>query len=79
SRLGDGPFPPELIDETAETIRRVGKEKGTTTGRPRRVGWFDSVVMSHSKRVSGITNLSLTSIEVLSGLETVKICTAYEL
>ena len=79
SRVGDGPFPTELFDETGETIRRVGKEYGTTTGRPRRVGWFDSVVMRHSKRVSGITNLSLNSIDVLSGLETVKICTAYEL
>ena len=51
-----------------------GHEYGTTTGRPRRVGWFDSVVMRHSRRVSGITNLSLNSIDVLSGLDTVKIC-----
>lgn len=79
SRVGDGPFPTELFDETGEQIREVGREYGTTTGRPRRVGWFDSVVMRHSKRVSGITNLSLNSIDVLSGLETVKICTAYEL
>lgn len=79
SRVGDGPFPTELFDETGEQIRKVGREYGTTTGRPRRVGWFDSVVMRHSKRVSGITNLSLNSIDVLSGLETVKICTAYEL
>lgn len=79
SRVGDGPFPTELFDETGETIRRVGREYGTTTGRPRRVGWFDAVVMAHSRRVSGITNLSLNSLDVLSGLETVKICTAYEL
>ena len=79
SRVGDGPFPTELFDETGNQIREVGREYGTTTGRPRRVGWFDSVVMRHSKRVSGITNLSLNSIDVLSGLETVKICTAYEL
>lgn len=79
SRVGDGPFPTELFDETGQQIREVGREYGTTTGRPRRVGWFDSVVMRHSKRVSGITNLSLNSIDVLSGLDTVKICTAYEL
>lgn len=79
SRVGDGPFPTELFDEVGERIRKVGREYGTTTGRPRRVGWFDTVVMRHSKRVSGITNLSLNSIDVLSGLETVKICTAYEL
>lgn len=79
SRVGDGPFPTELFDEVGEQIRKVGREYGTTTGRPRRVGWFDSVVMRHSRRVSGITNLSLNCIDVLSGLDTVKICTAYEL
>src|SRR5699024_10721209 len=79
SRVGDGPFPTELFDEIGHQIREVGKEYGTTTGRPRRVGWFDAVVVRHSKRVSGITNLCLNSIDVLSGLETVKICTAYEL
>ncbi|AIM24323.1 adenylosuccinate synthetase PurA [Melissococcus plutonius] len=79
SRVGDGPFPTELFDEIGETIRTVGNEYGTTTGRPRRVGWFDTVVMRHSKRVSGITNLCLNSIDVLSGLDTVKICTSYKL
>lgn len=79
SRVGDGPFPTELFDETGEQIRKIGREYGTVTGRPRRVGWFDTVVMRHSKRVSGITNLSLNSIDVLSGIATVKICTAYEL
>ena len=74
SRVGDGPFPTELLDEVGDRIREVGHEYGTTTGRPRRVGWFDSVVMRHSRRVSGITNLSLNSIDVLSGLDTVKIC-----
>ncbi len=54
SRVGDGPFPTELFDETGETIRRVGKEYGTTTGRPRRVGWFDSVVMRHSNVYQGL-------------------------
>ena len=79
SRVGDGPFPTELFDEVGNQIREVGREYGTTTGRPRRIGWFDSVVVRHSRRVSGITDLALNSIDVLSGLETVKICTAYEL
>ena len=78
SRVGDGPFPTELLDEVGHQIREIGREYGTTTGRPRRVGWFDSVVVRHSRRVSGITDLALNSIDVLSGLETVKICTAYD-
>ncbi len=60
-----------------QQIREVGREYGTTTGRPRRVGWFDTVVVRHSRLVSGITHLALNSIDVLSGLETVNICTAY--
>jgi adenylosuccinate synthase len=79
SRVGDGPFPTELFDESGDHIREVGREYGTTTGRARRVGWFDSVVVRHSRRVSGITDLSLNSIDVLSGLDTVKICTSYEI
>lgn len=79
SRVGDGPFPTELFDEDGHHIREVGREYGTTTGRSRRVGWFDSVVLRHSRRVSGITDLSINSIDVLTGLDTVKICTAYEL
>lgn len=78
SRVGEGAFPTELFDAIGDQIREVGREFGTTTGRPRRVGWFDSVVMRHSKRISGLTDLSLNSIDVLSGLETVKICVAYE-
>ena len=79
SRAGDGPFPTELNDEIGHQIREVGHEYGTTTGRPRRVGWFDSVVMRHSRRVSSLTNLSLNSIDVLTGLDEVKICVAYDL
>lgn len=78
SRVGDGPFPTELFDEIGHQIREVGREYGTTTGRPRRIGWFDSVVMRHSRRVSGITSLSLNCVDVLTGLDTIKICTAYE-
>ncbi|MGE8204797.1 adenylosuccinate synthase [Heyndrickxia sp. NPDC080065] len=77
SRVGDGPFPTELHDEIGHQIREVGREYGTTTGRPRRVGWFDSVVVRHARRVSGITDLSLNSIDVLTGIDTVKICVAY--
>lgn len=78
SRVGDGPFPTELHDEIGDRIREVGREYGTTTGRPRRVGWFDSVVVSHARRVSGITALSLNSIDVLTGIDTLKICVAYQ-
>lgn len=78
TRVGDGPFPTELINEVGNQIREVGREYGTTTGRPRRVGWFDSVVVRHTKRVSGLTDLSLNSIDVLTGIETIKICVAYK-
>ncbi|WP_214482819.1 adenylosuccinate synthase [Bacillus sp. SM2101] len=77
TRVGDGPFPTELTNEIGDQIREVGREYGTTTGRPRRVGWFDSVVVRHARRVSGITDLSLNSIDVLTGIETLKICVAY--
>jgi adenylosuccinate synthase len=78
TRVGDGPFPTELDNEIGHYIREKGHEYGTVTGRARRVGWFDSVVVRHARRVSGITGLSLNSLDVLSGLETVKICTAYK-
>ena len=77
TRVGDGPFPTELDNEIGHQIREVGREYGTTTGRARRVGWFDSVVVRHARRVSGITDLSLNSIDVLTGIETLKICIAY--
>lgn len=77
TRVGDGPFPTEINDAIGDRIREVGREYGTTTGRPRRVGWFDSVVVRHARRVSGITGLSLNLLDVLSGLERLKICTAY--
>ncbi|EGL82383.1 Adenylosuccinate synthetase [Caldalkalibacillus thermarum TA2.A1] len=78
TRVGDGPFPTEIHDEIGDRIREVGNEYGTTTGRPRRVGWFDSVVVRHARQVSGITDLSVNSIDVLTGIDTLKICTAYE-
>ncbi|MEC2075623.1 adenylosuccinate synthase [Metabacillus fastidiosus] len=78
TRVGDGPFPTELNNEIGDRIREVGREYGTTTGRPRRVGWFDSIVVRHARRVSGLTDLSLNSIDVLTGIETLKICVAYK-
>lgn len=78
TRVGDGPFPTELKDAVGDRIRETGHEYGTVTGRPRRVGWFDSVVLRHSRRVSGLTDLSLNCVDVLTGLDTVKICKAYE-
>ncbi|MUT68420.1 adenylosuccinate synthase [Paenibacillus sp. NEAU-GSW1] len=78
TRVGDGPFPTEQMNAIGDLIRDKGHEYGTVTGRPRRVGWFDTVVVRHARRVSGITGLSLNSLDVLSGLETVKICTAYK-
>lgn len=77
TRVGDGPFPTEQNNEVGDLIREKGFEYGTVTGRARRVGWFDSVVVRHARRVSGLTGLSLNSIDVLTGLETVKICTGY--
>lgn len=79
SRVGDGPFPTELNNETGDFIREAGHEYGTVTKRPRRIGWFDSVVMRHAKRVSGLTHLSLNCLDVLTGLKTLKIATAYKL
>lgn len=78
SRVGDGPFPSELNDATGDFIRNAGHEFGTVTGRPRRIGWFDAVVVNHTKRVAGVTDLCLNSVDVLTGLDTVKICTAYK-
>lgn len=78
SRVGDGPFPTELLDKTGDFIRNAGHEFGTVTGRPRRIGWFDAVVVRHSRRVAGITDLCLNSIDVLTGLDKVEICVTYE-
>ncbi|HIW69866.1 MAG TPA: adenylosuccinate synthase [Candidatus Limosilactobacillus merdipullorum] len=79
TRVGAGPFPTKLNDEIGDRIRETGHEYGVVTGRPRRVGWFDSVAMRHAWRADGLTYLSLNLLDVLSGFKTVKICTAYEL
>lgn len=79
TRVGAGPFPTELLDETGDRIRETAHEYGTVTGRPRRVGWFDSVALRHAKRVAGINGLSLNLLDIFSGFDTIKIATAYEL
>ena len=79
TRVGKGPFPTELNDEIGEKIRTVGGEFGTTTGRPRRTGWFDAVIVRHSVRVNGLDGLAINKLDTLSGLGTLKICTAYKM
>jgi adenylosuccinate synthase len=78
TRVGSGPFPTELFGAEGEKLRRDGGEFGTVTGRPRRCGWFDSVVARTAARINGLTSLALTKIDVLSGLPTLRVCTAYE-
>jgi adenylosuccinate synthase len=77
TRVGGGPFPAELTDDTGLLLRERGGEYGATTGRPRRCGWLDTVVLRDSARLNGLTHLALTKLDVLSGLKTLKICTAY--
>jgi Adenylosuccinate synthase len=74
-----GPFPTEQLNETGDFIREAGHEYGVVTKRPRRIGWFDAVVIRHARRVAGLTDLCLNSIDVLTGLPTVKICVGYQL
>ena len=79
TRVGAGPFPTELFDETGDLIREKGHEYGTVTKRPRRTGWFDAVVVNQSRRMSSLTGISLMLLDVLSGFDKLKICVAYEL
>lgn len=79
TRVGEGPFPSELHDERANEIRERGHEYGTVTGRPRRIGWFDAVVARYTAQLAGIDFWALMLFDVLSGLDKVKICTAYKL
>jgi adenylosuccinate synthase len=78
TRVGSGPFPTELHDEMGERLRKVGGEVGVNTRRPRRCGWFDAVIGRYATRVNGITDYFLTKLDVLSGLEKVPVCVAYE-
>jgi adenylosuccinate synthase len=78
TRVGEGPFPTELLGESGEWLRLAGGEFGTTTGRPRRCGWYDAVVARYASRLNGFTDIVLTKLDVLSGLERVPVCVAYE-
>ena len=77
TRVGEGPFPTELMDETGEKIRQLGFEFGTTTGRSRRCGWFDAVIARYAVRVNGISDFAITKLDVLTGLDILKICVGY--
>jgi adenylosuccinate synthase len=79
TRVGEGPFVTELLDETGGWIQKNGHEYGATTGRPRRCGWLDLTVVRHAAMLNGLTDIVLTKIDVLTGLDTLKICTAYEI
>ncbi|MFA7497465.1 MAG: adenylosuccinate synthase, partial [Leucobacter sp.] len=78
TRVGAGPFPTELFDEFGEHLAEVGHEYGTTTGRPRRCGWYDAPMARYAARINGVTDFVLTKLDVLSGLEKVPVCVAYE-
>jgi adenylosuccinate synthase len=77
TRVGSGPFPTELTEETGEKLRQNGHEFGATTGRPRRCGWFDAMVLRYAVRVNGLTGIALTKLDVLDNFETIRICTGY--
>lgn len=77
TRVGEGPFPTELLDETGEEMRKNGHEFGTTTGRARRCGWFDAVIARYAARVSGISDFAVTKLDVLTGFAKLKICVSY--
>lgn len=77
TRVGNGPFPTELNDSTGERLRKVGDEFGATTGRPRRCGWLDLVALRYTTMINGLTELAITKLDVLTGLDELKVCTAY--
>jgi adenylosuccinate synthase len=78
TRVGNGPFPTELLNGTGETLRAKGHEFGATTGRPRRCGWLDAVAVRYSSMLNGIDSIALTKLDVLSGFDEVKLCVGYE-
>jgi adenylosuccinate synthase len=78
TRVGEGPFPTELLDADGEALRANGHEFGTTTGRPRRCGWYDAVIARYAARVNGVTDFVLTKLDVLTGWERIPVCVAYE-
>ena len=78
TRVGAGPFPTELFDESGEFLRAHGAEFGTTTGRPRRCGWYDAPIARYAARINGVTDFVMTKLDVLTGLERIPVCVAYE-
>lgn len=79
TRVGKGPFPTELFDAAGDAIRNRGHEFGTVTGRPRRTGWFDAVIVRHAVRINGLTSIALNKLDTLAGIKTLKVCKAYRL
>ena len=79
TRVGNGPFPTELLGETGESLRKKGHEFGATTGRPRRCGWLDLVALKYACRVNGLNELTLTKMDVMDGFDTIKVCTSYRI
>ncbi len=78
TRVGNGPFPTELLDDEGEKLRKVGAEYGATTGRPRRCGWFDSFLVNYSRMINGIDSVAITKLDVLSEFDKIKVCVGYE-
>jgi adenylosuccinate synthase len=78
TRVGSGPFPTELNDETGTLLRNIGREFGSTTGRPRRCGWIDLPALKYSIMINGVTKLFMTKADVMSGFKTVRLCTSYK-
>src|SRR5690606_3806090 len=79
TRVGNGPFPTEIDGGPGDDLRRIGHEFGATTGRERRCGWFDAVVVRRAAQVNGLTHLAVTKLDVLDGFDSIEICTAYEI
>jgi adenylosuccinate synthase len=77
--VGSGPFPTELLDDDGTRLREIGGERGTTTGRDRRCGWYDAVIARYAARINGLTDLFLTKLDVLSEWESIPVCVAYEI
>ncbi len=77
TRVGSGPFPTEIADELGDSLREKGGEYGATTGRPRRCGWLDIVILRHAARINGATGIAVTKLDILDGIDTIKICSAY--
>jgi adenylosuccinate synthase len=78
TRVGEGPFPTELPGTDGDRLRSVGGEYGTTTGRPRRCGWYDAPIVRYARRINGLTDLVLTKLDVLTGLDRLPVCVAYD-